>query len=68
MSRPVSLILVEQSGTKREVPQVPAETWLLEAQEAMHRFGPNLRQVKVVSRHQALARWKSGEEGWRRVA
>jgi hypothetical protein len=27
-----------------------------------------LREVKVVSQHQAIARWKVGELGWRRVA
>ena len=34
----------------------------------MYRHGGRLREVKLVSRHQAIARWKVGEEGWRRVA
>jgi hypothetical protein len=66
--RPVTLILVEQSGTKRAVPQESEDSGMLEAEQAMHRDGPLLRQVKVVRRHTALARWKAGEEGWRRVA
>jgi hypothetical protein len=27
-----------------------------------------LREVKVVSRHRAIARWKVSELGWQRVA
>jgi len=34
----------------------------------MYRHGSRLREVKLVSRHQAIARWKVGEEGWQRVA
>jgi hypothetical protein len=34
----------------------------------MHRHGSQLREVKVVSRHQAVARWKAGGMGWQRVA
>ena len=66
--RQVTLILVEQSGAKRAVEQVSEDSGMLEAEQAMHRASPRLRQVKVIRRHTALARWKAGEEGWRRVA
>ena len=65
---PVNLILIEQSGAKREIPQPSAISGMIEAEQAIHTQGRNLREVKVVSRHQAIARWKPGEEGWRRVA
>ena len=65
---PAKLILVEQSGVKREIPQPSAASGIIEAEQAMHRHGNQLREVKVVSRHQAIARWKIGGEGWQRVA
>ena len=66
--RPAYLILVEQSGAKREIPQPSAASGIIEAEQAMHRHGNQLREVKVVSRHRAIARWKAGEQGWERVA
>ena len=66
--RPANLILVEQSGVKREIPQPSAASGMIEAEQAMHRHGNRLREVKVVSRHQAIARWKVSELGWQRVA
>lgn len=66
--RPAKLILVEQSGLKREIPQPSAASGIIEAEQAMHRHGSRLREVKVVSRHRAIARWKAGEAGWQRVA
>ncbi len=65
---PANLILVEQSGAKHEIPQPSPADGMIEAQEAMHRFGQQLREVKVISQHTAIARWKAGELGWRRVA
>ncbi len=67
-ARPANLILVEQSGAKREIPQPSAVSGMIEAEQAMHRHGLHLREVKVVSQHKAIARWKAGELGWRRVA
>jgi hypothetical protein len=67
-TQPAELILIEQSGTKREIPQPSAVNGIKEAEEAIHRHGRHLRQVKVVSHHKAIARWKSDEVGWRRVA
>ncbi len=67
-SRPANLILIEQSGTKWEIPQPSAATGIIEAEQAMHRHGSRLREIKVVSRHRAIARWKVGELGWQRVA
>ncbi len=66
--RPANLILVEQSGAKREIPQPSAASGIIEAEQAMHRHGNRLREVKVVSRHRAIARWKASELGWQRVA
>ena len=66
--RPAALILVEQSGVKWEIPQPSAATGIIEAEQAMHRHGSRVREVKVVSRHRAVARWKAGELGWQRVA
>ena len=66
--RPANLILVEQSGAKREIPQPSAASGMIEAEQAMHRHGNRLREVKVVSRHRAIARWKVSELGWQRVA
>ena len=68
LPRPANLILIEQSGVKREIPQPSAASGIREAEEAMHRHGSRLREVKVVSRHRAIARWKAGEMGWQRVA
>jgi hypothetical protein len=65
---PANLILIEQSGAKREIPQPSALSGMIEAEQAIYSQGHNLREVKVVSRHQAIARWKAGELGWRRVA
>jgi hypothetical protein len=65
---PANLILIEQSGIKREIPQPSARSGMIEAEQAMHDHGNRLREVKVVTRHQAIARWKAGELGWRRVA
>jgi len=67
-ARPAHLILVEQSGAKHEIPQSSPATGMIEAEQAMHRHGRQLREVKVVSQHTAVARWKAGELGWRRVA
>ena len=64
---PASLILVEQSGTKHEIPQPYCATGMAGAEQAMRRPGLCLREVKVVSQHRAIARWKAGERGWRRV-
>ena len=66
--RPANLILIEQSGAKREIPQPSAIEGMIEAEQAMQNHGSRLREVKVVSRHQAIARWKASELGWRRVA
>ena len=68
LPRPAKLILIEQSGVKREIPQTSAASGIIEAEQAMYRHGNRLREVKLVSRHQAIARWKVGEEGWQRVA
>lgn len=68
LPRPANLILIEQSGVKREIPQPSAASGIIEAEQAMHRHGNQLREVKVVSRHRAIARWKAGELGWQRVA
>jgi hypothetical protein len=68
LPRPAKLILIEQSGVKREIPQPSAASGIIEAEQAMYRHGSRLREVKLVSRHQAIARWKVGEEGWKRVA
>jgi len=68
LPRPANLILIEQSGVKREIPQPSAASGIREAEQAMHRHGSRLREVKVVSRHRAIARWKAGEMGWQRVA
>ena len=62
------LILVEQSGAKREIPQPSPVRGMIEAERAIRRHGPRLRQVKLVSQHRAIARWKAEELGWRRVA
>ena len=65
---PAKIVLIEQSGAKREIPQPSAVTGMLEAKQAIHRHGSHLREVKVVSRNKAIARWKADELHWRRVA
>jgi hypothetical protein len=65
---PVHLVLVEQSGAKQEIPQPSTVQAMIEAQQAIDRLGHQLREVKVISQHTAVARWKAGEPGWRRVA
>lgn len=68
LPRPAKLILIEQSGVKREIPQLSAARGIIEAEQAMYRHGSRLREIKVVSRHRAVARWKAGGLGWQRVA
>ncbi len=67
-ARPAHLVLVEQSGAKQEVPQPSTAQAMIEAEQAMHDHGSHLREVKVISQHTAVARWKGGELCWRRVA
>jgi len=67
-TRPASLILVEQSGAKHELPQASPASGMIGAKRAMRRHRSRLREVKLVSQHRAIARWKAGERGWRRVA
>ncbi len=67
-ARPANLLLVEQSGAKREIPQPSANKGMIEAEQAMHCHGRHLREVKVVSRNKAVARWKADGLRWRRVA
>lgn len=67
-ARPANLVLVEQSGAKLEVPQSSAAKGMIEARQAMRREGLRLREVKLISRNKAIARWKVSEMGWRRVA
>ena len=66
-ARPARLILIEQSGAKHQILQLSCVTGMAGAEQAMRRPGLHLREVKVVSQHQAIARWKAGERGWRRV-
>jgi hypothetical protein len=66
-ARPASLILIEQSGVKHEIPQLSAVMGMAGAEQAMRRHGLHLREVKVVSQHRAIARWKAAGAGWRRV-
>lgn len=67
-ARPANLVLVEQSGAKHEIPQPTPGDGMAEAEQVMHDPGLHLREVKVVSEHKAIARWKASELGWRRVA
>lgn len=63
-----SLVLVEQSGTKHEIPQQSTALAMAAAERTIRRLGARLRQVKVVSQNTAVARWKPGDLGWHRVA
>ena len=65
---PAHLVLVEQSGAKQEIPQPSTVEAMIEAQEVIHRLGHHLREVKVISQHTAVARWRAGDVSWRRVA
>lgn len=67
-ARPANLILIEQSGAKREIPQPSPLDGMAGAEQAMHEHGNQLREVKLVSEKKAIARWKAGQLGWRRVA
>jgi len=66
-ARPASLILIEQSGAKHEIPQLSWVTGMAGAEQAMRCQGLHLREVKLVSQHRAIARWKASGLGWRRV-
>jgi hypothetical protein len=66
--RTAHLVLTEQSGAKHDIPQPSTDKAMIEAEEAMRRPGGHLREVKVVIRHRAIARWKAGQPGWHRVA
>jgi len=66
--RPAHLVLVEQSGAKHEIPQSSPDDGMIGAEQVMHDPSLRLREVKVVSEHRAIARWKASEFGWRRVA
>lgn len=66
--RRANLILIEQSGAKHEIPQDSADSGMAEAEQAMQHDVRQLREVKIVRHHQAIARWKASELGWRRVA
>jgi hypothetical protein len=65
---PAHLVLVEQSGAKQEIPQPSTVEAMIEAEHVIHRLGHHLREVKVINRHTAVARWRAGELSWRRVA
>lgn len=62
------LVLVEQSGTKHDIPQPSTGQAMVKAHQAMYRLGGHLREVKVVSQKEAVARWRASDLGWRRVA
>ncbi|MGE5293146.1 MAG: hypothetical protein ACM3ML_39365 [Micromonosporaceae bacterium] len=64
---PAHLVLVDQSGAKQEIAQPSAVTGMIEAELAVRRNGIHLREVKVISHNRAVARWKAGVLGWRRV-
>lgn len=66
-SNTARLVLVEQSGEKHDIPQPSTGHAMVKAQQAMHRPG-HLREVKVVSQKEAIARWRASDVGWRRVA
>ena len=61
------IVLVDQSGAKREIAQPSAVMGMIEAELVLRQKGIHLREVKVISRNKAVARWKSGVLGWRRV-
>jgi hypothetical protein len=65
---PAHLVLVERSGAKQEIPQPSTVEAMIEAQQVIHRLGHQLREVKVIRQHTAVARWRAGEMSWRRVA
>lgn len=67
-ARRARLVLVEQSGAKHEIPQPSPVDGMTGAEQAMHDPALHLREVKVISEHKAIARWKASELGWRRVA
>ena len=67
-ARPANLVLIEQSGAKHEIPQPSPGEGMAEAEHMMHDPGLHLREVKVVTEHKAIARWKASQLGWRRVA
>ena len=62
------LVLIDQSGAKREVPLPSAGKGMIAAEQALRRRGRHLREVKLVSQNKAVARWKADELHWRRVA
>jgi hypothetical protein len=66
-AHPASLILIEQSGAKHQIPQLSCVTGMAAAERATLRADLHLREVKVVSQHRVIVRWKAGERGWRRV-
>jgi hypothetical protein len=65
---PADLILVEQSGEKREVRQHSTVEGIRHARDAIRDHGRHLREVKVVRDQRAVARWKADGLSWRRVA
>jgi hypothetical protein len=62
------LVLVDQSGAKQSIPQPSTARAMLEAERAIRRIGRHLREVKVISRNHAVARWKADELHWQRMA
>jgi hypothetical protein len=67
-ARAANLVLIEQSGAKHEIPQPSPGEGMAEAEHVMHDPALHLREVKVVTEHKAIARWKASDLGWRRVA
>jgi diadenosine tetraphosphate (Ap4A) HIT family hydrolase len=61
------LVLVDQSGAKQSIPQPSTARAMLEAERAIRRLGRRLREVKVISRNHAVARWKADELHWHRM-
>jgi hypothetical protein len=61
------LVLVDQSGAKHLIPQPSTARAMLEAERAIRRIGRRLREVKVISRNHAVARWKADELHWQRM-
>jgi hypothetical protein len=62
------LVLVERSGAKQDIPQPSVARAMLEAEQAIRRLGRRLREVKVISKNTAIARWKADELHWQRMA